>query len=112
MVRIEATADDSLAAMRERSRLGIAMAAMIRMIATTISSSISEKPLCFLVLRLLDDLCFVMVRFSAKMGWPLGRADHGTRDAKPPLWSLAGVTRSPLHLQSFTHGRARAFRAS
>jgi hypothetical protein len=30
--------------MRERSRLGMAIAAMIKMIATTISSSISEKP--------------------------------------------------------------------
>src|SRR5580704_13418749 len=47
MVRIEATADDSLAAMRARSKFGIAIAAMIRMIATTISSSISEKPFCF-----------------------------------------------------------------
>src|SRR5271167_231811 len=112
MVCSEAAADESLAAIRARIRLGIAMAAMIRMIATTISSSISEKPLCFLVLRLLDDLCFVMVLFSAKMGWPLGRADHGTRDAKPPVFSLAGVTRSPLHLQFFTHGPARAFRAS
>ncbi len=41
MVRMEATADDSLAAMRARSKFGIAIAAMIRMIATTISSSIS-----------------------------------------------------------------------
>src|SRR3954464_15325985 len=47
MVRIEPTADDSLAEMRARSRFGIAMAAMIRMIATTISNSISEKPFCF-----------------------------------------------------------------
>src|SRR6202451_4393449 len=46
MVRIEATADDSLAAMRARSKFGIAIAAMIRMMATTISSSISEKPFC------------------------------------------------------------------
>jgi hypothetical protein len=46
MVRIEATADDSFAAMRARSKLGMAMAAMIRMIATTISNSISEKPFC------------------------------------------------------------------
>src|SRR4029078_4092215 len=47
MVRTELTADDSLAAIRARSRFGIAMAAMIRMIATTISNSISEKPFCF-----------------------------------------------------------------
>jgi hypothetical protein len=39
-----AAAEDSLAAILARSRLGIAMAAMIRMIATTINSSISEKP--------------------------------------------------------------------
>jgi len=44
-VRKEPTADDWFAAMRERSRLGMAMAAMIRMIATTIKSSISENPL-------------------------------------------------------------------
>jgi hypothetical protein len=31
--------------MRERIKLGIAMAAMIRMIATTIKSSMSENPL-------------------------------------------------------------------
>src|SRR5215472_15861551 len=47
MVRIDETADDSLAAIRARSKFGIAIAAMIRMIATTISSSISEKPFCF-----------------------------------------------------------------
>src|SRR5271163_2860744 len=48
MVRMEPTAEASFAAMRDRSRLGIAMAAMIKMIATTISNSISEKPFCFL----------------------------------------------------------------
>src|SRR5437899_9248458 len=42
-VRSEATADDSLAAMRARSKFGIAIAAMIRMIATTISSSIRSE---------------------------------------------------------------------
>src|SRR5580704_12853177 len=47
MVRMDATADDSLAAIRARSKLGIAIAAMIRMMATTISSSINEKPFCF-----------------------------------------------------------------
>src|SRR5215467_12219914 len=48
MVRIEATAEASLAAIRERSRLGIAIAAMIKMIATTMSNSINEKPFCLL----------------------------------------------------------------
>src|ERR1700677_1924565 len=46
MERSEAAADESLAAIRARIKLGIAIAAMIRMIATTISSSISEKPFC------------------------------------------------------------------
>src|SRR5216684_7878105 len=49
MERSEAAADESLADMRARIRLGIAIAAMIRMIATTISNSISEKPLCFCI---------------------------------------------------------------
>src|SRR5215471_4806930 len=49
MVRIELTADDSLAAMRARSKFGIAIEAMIRMIATTISNSINEKPFCFAI---------------------------------------------------------------
>src|SRR5262252_2983289 len=47
MVRNEPTADDSLADIRARIRFGMAIAAMIRMMATTISSSISEKPFCF-----------------------------------------------------------------
>jgi hypothetical protein len=45
-------AAESFAAIRDRSKLGIAIAAMIKMIATTISSSIKEKPFC---LRM-DDL--------------------------------------------------------
>src|ERR1700722_12522301 len=48
MVRIDPTAEASLAAIRERSKFGIAIAAMMRMIATTINNSISEKPFCFL----------------------------------------------------------------
>ena len=48
-VRTEPTAEASLAAMRARSKFGIAIAAMIKIIATTISNSISEKPFCFLV---------------------------------------------------------------
>jgi hypothetical protein len=46
MVRREPTAEDSFAAIRDRRRFGIAMAAMIKMIATTISNSIREKPFC------------------------------------------------------------------
>ena len=44
-VRKEPTAEAWFAAIRERSRFGIAIAAMIRIIATTINSSIREKPL-------------------------------------------------------------------
>ena len=48
IVRTDPTAEASLAAIRERSKFGIAIAAMIKMIATTISNSMSEKPFCFL----------------------------------------------------------------
>jgi hypothetical protein len=41
IVRTELTADASLAAMRARSKFGIAMAAMIKIIATTINNSIN-----------------------------------------------------------------------
>src|SRR3954469_6763552 len=44
MVRRPEIADASLAARREARGLGIAMAAIMPMIATTISSSMSEKP--------------------------------------------------------------------
>jgi hypothetical protein len=50
MVRREPTADASFAAIRDRRRFGMAMAAMIRMIATTISNSIREKPFCFFMM--------------------------------------------------------------
>ena len=40
---------DSFAETRARRRLGIAMAAMMPMIATTISSSMSVKPFCFFI---------------------------------------------------------------
>jgi len=46
--RREPTAEDSLAAIFERSKFGIAIAAMIKMIATTMSSSIREKPFLLL----------------------------------------------------------------
>jgi hypothetical protein len=44
MVRNEYCAEPSFAARLEARRLGIAMAAIIPMIATVISSSINEKP--------------------------------------------------------------------
>src|SRR5215469_3907705 len=49
MVRSEDTAEDSFAAIFARSKLGMAMAAMIRIIATTISNSIREKPRCLFI---------------------------------------------------------------
>jgi hypothetical protein len=52
VVRTELAADDSLAEIRARNRFGIAIAAMIRIIATTISNSISEKPLCLRIFAL------------------------------------------------------------
>jgi hypothetical protein len=41
---MEAAADDSFAAILARSKLGIAIAAIIKIIATTINNSIKEKP--------------------------------------------------------------------
>src|SRR5579872_5152092 len=52
-VRIVLAAAELLAAMRDRTKFGIAIAAMIRMMATTISSSINEKPFCLRMLRYL-----------------------------------------------------------
>src|SRR5207248_4975708 len=49
-VRTEAAPEDSLAAILARNRFGMAIAAMIRMIATTIKSSINEKPFCLRIL--------------------------------------------------------------
>src|SRR5438270_13868572 len=48
--RTEAAAEDSLAEILARSRFGMAIAAMIKMIATTISNSINEKPFCLRIL--------------------------------------------------------------
>jgi hypothetical protein len=50
IVRTDPTADASFAAIFDRIKFGIAIAAMIKMIATTINNSISEKPLCFLII--------------------------------------------------------------
>src|SRR5437660_11930734 len=52
MVRMLLAAAESLADIFDRSRLGIAIAAMIRMLATTISSSINEKPFCLRIFNL------------------------------------------------------------
>src|SRR5215472_9913246 len=49
MVRIDATADDSFAAIFERSKFGMAMAAKMRMIDTTTNNSIRENPRCLFI---------------------------------------------------------------
>src|SRR5579885_1878752 len=62
MERTEAAAEDSLAAILARSRFGMAIAAMIKMIATTISSSINEKPFCLRILVFSLFSCFLNPR--------------------------------------------------
>jgi hypothetical protein len=47
IVRMDEIAEASFALMRERIRFGIATAAMTKIMATTISSSMSENPFCF-----------------------------------------------------------------
>src|SRR5271165_146478 len=74
---MEATADDSLAAMRARSKFGIAIAAMIRMMATTISSSISEKPFCCFRISLAFPQSFL--NFDAYAGHECALILHVTR---------------------------------
>src|SRR5437016_376406 len=65
MVRIEPTAEASFAAIRDLRRFGIAMAAMNRMMATTISNSIREKPFCvFMMLDLLDNFYVARARYT------------------------------------------------
>src|SRR2546430_39188 len=51
MVRKDSTADASFAAIFDLIKFGIAIAAMIRMIATTMRSSINEKPLCLVIIN-------------------------------------------------------------
>jgi len=47
IVRRDPTAEASLAAIFALKRFGMAIAAIIKIIATTIKSSINEKPFCF-----------------------------------------------------------------
>jgi hypothetical protein len=54
MLRSDATADASLAEIFDRNRLGMAIAARTRIMATTIRSSISEKPRCLRISPTLD----------------------------------------------------------
>ncbi|SRR6266550_3699096 len=75
MVRIEAAADDSLLAILALSKFGIAITAMINMMATTISSSIKEKPLC---LRSLFPKVNLQMT-TGKLWWAFERPFSGDR---------------------------------
>src|SRR6185295_7602574 len=86
--RSEPMADASFPAMRARRRPGTAIAAMIPMMATTISSSISVKPL---VLRI-----FMMpssFRLETQVGGDVIR--HRAIEQVGDQWSLA--SRKRLH---------------
>ena len=89
-VRSEPTAEAWLAAILARSRFGMAIAAIIRMIATTIKSSISENPFCL----------FRIVCFSRKMPeWAAGRVlSAGTSfESRPSIAQLDfGVFKMPI----------------
>jgi hypothetical protein len=67
IVRIEPTAEASLAAIRDRRRFGIAIAAMIRMIATTINNSMREKPFC--LVRITVILLFETWAWGPTLWW-------------------------------------------
>src|SRR6516225_6191809 len=67
IVRSEPAAEDSLADILARIKFGIAMAAMIRMIATTISNSISEKPSALLCCTF--DLIFIASILYRNLFW-------------------------------------------
>jgi hypothetical protein len=57
MLRSELTPEASFAAILERMKFGIAIAAMIKIIATTINNSIREKPFCLFMTSKLLNLC-------------------------------------------------------
>src|SRR6267154_2032269 len=56
MTRREATAEASLARMRDLRKLGTAIAAIIRITATTRSNSIRENPLCLRIRHLMNTI--------------------------------------------------------
>jgi hypothetical protein len=93
MVRIALTADASFAAIFARSKFGMAMAAMIRMIATTISNSMSENPLCLFI--------------KSPTAWASYFAYHqrryyqirSTKVAKPPQRASMDVIHNPFLLR-------------
>jgi hypothetical protein len=63
IARMDEIAEASFALIRERMRFGMATAAMIKIMATTISNSMSENPFCFrpIAIKLRDTLLGVQV---------------------------------------------------
>src|SRR5439155_15272703 len=82
-VRVSPMAAVSLAETRARSKLGMAIAAMIPMIATTINSSIRVKPCC---LRIDIPLSLPLVSDSERSG----ENDKGGH-VRPPLSATTGL---------------------
>jgi len=76
-------ADDSFADILARSRLGIAMAAMINMIATTISNSINENPVCFRIARPSGFLS----SFTMHAEGPFGTTGPGVPEVRTAFWN-------------------------
>jgi hypothetical protein len=74
-VRMSAMVPASFAFTRARSSAGMAIAAMIPMIATTISNSINEKPFSLLIPSSPKGYCAVAARVSAR-DMPRGRLDN------------------------------------
>src|SRR6266850_1873418 len=109
MVRREPTAEASFAAIRDRRRFGMAMAAMIRMIATTISNSIREKPFCFfMMLDLLEKF------YDARARYRYGKPGTNPKTASAPrslfrsaltIKGLMGLSRLGLHTPSPRNGQ-------
>src|SRR5438132_12983455 len=92
MVRIEPTAEASFAAIRDLRRFGIAMAAMIRMIATTISNSIREKPFCFfMMLDLLEDFYGARARHTHRKPETNAANEVIPRSAPPSTLIINGL---------------------
>src|SRR5262245_28442933 len=101
-----ATAPDSLADWRERRRLGIAIVAMTRMMATTISSSSSENPLFFFKLT----PTFNRADQSSSIGAGIGRnpENEGRRIMRSPhLANRQVLVDGPTSLASRRKSRVR-----
>src|SRR5271169_3623753 len=83
MVCSEPAADESLAAIRARIRFGIAIAAIIRMIATTINNSIREKPLSFRIFICPRVPSFCHSRWPARFQEPHVKVLHSDSQRGP-----------------------------